>query len=206
MNVTYKSDRIFQTICHIVLVIFSFVCLFPFVLMLISSFSSEASITKYGYSIFPREWSLEAYVYIAREWRQIGQAYTTTIGVTLIGTLFGVFMTMTLAYLLSRRDLPGRKFLNIFVIVTMLYNGGLVHKLFPYQKYLYGITDTKSNAECFLHYDHQELYTVQYTGRACRGMPDRWCIGNKDILENGIAVIETYFCNTGSVYRYRILE
>ena len=52
MNVTYKSDRIFQTICHIVLVIFSFVCLFPFVLMLISSFSSEASITKYGYSIF----------------------------------------------------------------------------------------------------------------------------------------------------------
>ena len=109
MNVTYKSDRIFQTICHIVLVIFSFVCLFPFVLMLISSFSSEASITKYGYSIFPRAWSLEAYAYIAREWRQIGQAYITTIVVTLVGTLFGVFMTMTLAYLLSRRDLPDRK-------------------------------------------------------------------------------------------------
>ena len=137
MNVTYKSDRIFQTICHIVLVIFSFVCLFPFVLMLISSFSSEASITKYGYSIFPRAWSLEAYAYIAREWRQIGQAYITTIVVTLVGTLFGVFMTMTLAYLLSRRDLPGRKFLNIFVIVTMLYNGGLVPTYIMYTNYFH---------------------------------------------------------------------
>ena len=137
MNVTYKSDRIFQTICHIVLVIFSFVCLFPFVLMLISSFSSEASITKYGYSIFPRAWSLEAYAYIAREWRQIGQAYITTIVVTLVGTLFGVFMTMTLAYLLSRRDLPGRKFLNIFVFFTMLFNGGLVPTYLMYVNYFH---------------------------------------------------------------------
>lgn len=86
---------------------------------------------------FPREWSLEAYAYIAREWRQIGQAYATTISVTLVGTLLGVFMTMTLAYLISRRDLPGRKFLNIFVIVTMLYNGGLVPTYIMYTNYFH---------------------------------------------------------------------
>lgn len=137
MNVTYKSDHIFQTIANIILGIFSFLCLFPFVLMLISSFTSEASITKFGYSIFPKEWSLEAYAYIAREWRQIGQAYATTLGVTIVGTIIGVFMTMTLAYLLSRSDLPGRKFLNIYVVITMLYNGGLVPTYIMYTNYFH---------------------------------------------------------------------
>lgn len=137
MNVEYKSDRVFQMISKIVMGIFSFLCLFPFVLMAISSLTSESSITKYGYSIFPREWSLDAYAYIAREWRLIGRAYATTLGVTLVGTAIGVFMTMTLAYLLSRRDLPGRRFLNVFVIITMLYNGGLVPTYIMYTKYFH---------------------------------------------------------------------
>lgn len=117
--------------------IFSFLCLFPFVLMLISSLTSETSITKYGYSIFPREWSLEAYQYIIREGEQICRAYLTTLLVTLIGTALGLYMTMTIAYLLSRKDLPGRRFLNFFVIFTMLYNGGLVPSYIMYTNYFH---------------------------------------------------------------------
>lgn len=137
MNVKYKSDRKFQIFSHVVLGFFSFLCLFPFILMLISSLTSENSITLYGYSIFPHEWSLDAYRYIAREGRQIFRAYLTTIGVTVAGTLIGVYMTMTIAYLLSRRDLPGRRFMNFFVIFTMLYNGGLVPTYIMYTNYFH---------------------------------------------------------------------
>lgn len=137
MNGRYKSDRNFQILTHVILGIFSFLCLFPFVLMVISSFTSETSITINGYSIFPKEWSLEAYLYILREGKQICRAYLTTAGVTLVGTLLGLYMTMTIAYLLSRRDLPGRRFLNFFVIFTMLYNGGLVPTYIMYTNYFH---------------------------------------------------------------------
>lgn len=137
MNGRYKSDRNFQILTHVILGIFSFLCLFPFVLMVISSFTSEMSITINGYSVFPKEWSLEAYQYILREGKQICRAYLTTAGVTLVGTLLGLYMTMTIAYLLSRRDLPGRRFLNFFVVFTMLYNGGLVPTYIMYTNYFH---------------------------------------------------------------------
>lgn len=137
MNSRYKSDRNFQILTHVILGIFSFLCLFPFVLMIISSFTSETSITIYGYSVFPKEWSLEAYRYIIREGKQICRAYLTTAGVTLAGTVIGLYMTMTIAYLLSRRDLPGRRFLNFFVVFTMLYNGGLVPTYIMYTNYFH---------------------------------------------------------------------
>ena len=137
MNVSYKTDKKFQIVAHAVLGIFSFLCLFPFVLMFISSITSEASIAINGYSIFPKEWSLEAYAYIAREWKQICRAYLTTVGVTVVGTGIGLYMTTTVAYLISRKDLPGRQFLNLYVVVTMLYNGGLVPSYIMYANYFH---------------------------------------------------------------------
>lgn len=125
-HVIYKSDKTFQMIAHIVLAVFSLLCIFPFILMLISSFTDESSIIKTGYTIFPKAFSLSAYQYIIREWEQIFRAYGITVFVTVIGTVFGVAMTTMLGYILSRKDLPGRKIINFFVLFTMLYNGGLV--------------------------------------------------------------------------------
>jgi len=125
-HVLYKSDKTFQMIAHIVLAVFSLLCIFPFILMLISSFTDESSIIKTGYTIFPKAFSLSAYQYIIREWEQIFRAYGITVFVTVIGTVFGVAMTTMLGYILSRKDLPGRKIINFFVLFTMLYNGGLV--------------------------------------------------------------------------------
>ncbi len=124
-----QSKRTFSwvsVVSYIILAIFSFLCIIPFVLMITSSFSSEASITANGYSLFPKELSLEAYQYLWGNISTIGRAYLTTVVIAIIGTGLGLSMTLLLAYPLSQKKLPGNKFLNFYVIFTMLFNGGLV--------------------------------------------------------------------------------
>ncbi len=64
-----------------------------------------------------------------------------TIIVTVIGTGVSVVITSMLAYMLSQKDLPGRKLLNFLVVFTMLFNGGLVPTYIMYVKYFH-IKDT----------------------------------------------------------------
>jgi putative aldouronate transport system permease protein len=83
-------------------------CLVPILLLFASSFSSEASLLKYGYSFFPREFSLDAYSYLFGSSSSIVRSYGITILVTVIGTSVNLVLTVLLAYPLSRRDLPYR--------------------------------------------------------------------------------------------------
>jgi putative aldouronate transport system permease protein len=122
----YKADRITQWVSHIFLIILSVGSIIPIIILLSSSFSSEASILKEGYSFFPREFSFEAYEYLISNSASILRAYGITVFVTVFGTLVSLAMTALLAYGLSRRDLPYRNVFAFLVFFTLLFNGGLV--------------------------------------------------------------------------------
>ena len=55
-----------------------------------------------------------------------------TILVTFLGTAVNVVLTALTAYVLSKRNLPFVKIMNLFVIFTMLFNGGLVATYISY--------------------------------------------------------------------------
>lgn len=121
-----RSDRTFQGVSHVILSVWSLLCILPVLLLLMSSLTSEKAILTDGYSFLPKEFSFAAYAYIIQEKAQIIHAYMITVAVTLVGTSIGIILTVTLAYVLSRKNLPGRKVLNLYVTITMLFNGGLV--------------------------------------------------------------------------------
>ena len=79
-----------------------------------------------GYSLWVREFSLEAYQYLCHSRDQLLRAYGITFLVTILGTASSVTVTTLLAYVLSRRTLPGRTFLSFYVFFTMLFSGGLI--------------------------------------------------------------------------------
>lgn len=118
--------RIAYLVAHACLLLLSFLFLFPLVLMISASFSSEAAISKYGYSLFPRGFTTAAYQYILQDPTQLLTAYGVTITVTLIGTCGGVLIMALLAYPLSRKDFFLRKPLSFYVFFTLLFNGGVV--------------------------------------------------------------------------------
>lgn len=121
-----QHDKLQQTLMHAFMIILVLCCVLPFLLMVMASFTEEATLTRNGYSFFPEIFSLETYRYIIKSADTILRGYVMTIVVTIIGTVCNMLLTILFAYPLSRRDLPYRNILSFFLFFTMLFNGGLV--------------------------------------------------------------------------------
>lgn len=108
---------------------FIFLCatiIIPLWLCVTISLSDTTEIIKNGYSLFPKNLSLEAYRYIMANGREILNAYKVTIFVTVAGTVLGSLVTGMYAYAVYRPDFAGRKFFNYFIFIPTLFGGGLV--------------------------------------------------------------------------------
>lgn len=113
-------------VLHIVFIIFAVCCLFPILLTLSISLSSSTSIIENGYSLIPKEFSVEAYKYIFTDSTKIIRAYGITIFNAVVGSTLSVLIIAHLAYPLSRSDFKLRKPITFYVLFTMLFNGGQV--------------------------------------------------------------------------------
>lgn len=121
-----RDQKRWRISAHVILSICSVLALLPFLLLIIASLTDDEVAMMNGYSYFPEKWSLGAYRYLLQDAGKYVRAYGMTITVTLIGTVVCIIITAMLAYMLSKKDLPGRKILNFVVVFTMLFNGGLV--------------------------------------------------------------------------------
>lgn len=121
-----SDEKAAAVVSHIFLMLLGLVCVSAFLLVLGSSFQSEREIQQFGYSIFPRTFSLEAYRVAFMSPRMIIDAYVITIITTVIGTIIGVCISASAGYVISRRNYRYRNILSFFVFFTMLFNGGLV--------------------------------------------------------------------------------
>lgn len=102
------------------------ICLVPFLMILAGSFSSEAAILKNGFSLFPQDFSLEAYKTVFHEPMVVLRAYATTICLTIVGTLLGLALQTMTAYVLARKEFEWRNVFSFFFYFTTLFSGGLV--------------------------------------------------------------------------------
>lgn len=125
MNRTAKKT-FWDFLPHIILTIVSVVCLLPLLLIISASFMTDAEIAEYGYGFIPRDFNLEAYVYILEKPIQLLTSYGVTILVTFFGTVVGLLLTSMLAYGMSRKDYPLAKATTLYVYLTLLFPAGLV--------------------------------------------------------------------------------
>ncbi len=132
-----KRVKVYDVIIYVVLITMSMSAVFPFLLMLASSFCSEQSLLKYGYVLIPKEISFNAYQYLFSNLATILRAYGVTIFVTIFGTAVGTSCIILLAYPLAVEGMPGRRMINFLVYFTMLFNGGLVPTYILYSNYLH---------------------------------------------------------------------
>lgn len=109
----------------LILIVLAVVMLFPFVYVISVSFSSARDVLQGGVTIFPRHPTLDAYRAIFRG-NIVSNAMIVSIWLTLIGTLVNMVMTVTMAYGLSRPGVPGRTFVLIMVLFTMLFSPGII--------------------------------------------------------------------------------
>ncbi len=120
-----KRLSLFKITNTIFLGLVSILTLFPFLIVLVVSFSNESSIAKNGFSLIPEKWSLDAYRLIF-DGSVVFNAYKISIFITVAGTLLSVLLTSMLGYALSRKNLKYRNVLNMIVYIPMIFSGGLV--------------------------------------------------------------------------------
>ncbi|MNI37976.1 L-arabinose transport system permease protein AraQ [compost metagenome] len=131
----------FNIIGYLLIAAFAVMCLIPFIMILVGSFTDEDYIVKNGYSLFPGLFSTEAYQFIFKNPKQIISAYRVTIIVTVLGTLLGLLLTAMTAYVLQRKDFMFRNAFAFYFFFTTLFSGGLVPWYIVMVKYL-GLKDS----------------------------------------------------------------
>ncbi|MFV0401447.1 MAG: carbohydrate ABC transporter permease [Oscillospiraceae bacterium] len=115
-----------QLCINLIVALFALACVLPILLVVITSFASERSITLNGYSFFPSEWSLEAYRMMLGPHSSLPQAYRVTATATIVGTLIAVAITFGAGYALANKQCRYRNALALYFFVTMVFSAGLV--------------------------------------------------------------------------------
>ena len=99
-----RGERIFKWVSLVLLLVICVATLAPFVLILASSLTDETTLITYGYSFWPQKFSMESYLYMWNQRKQIGRSYLTSLGITAVGTVVSLLFTTMLAYPMSRKD------------------------------------------------------------------------------------------------------
>lgn len=123
--VTSKKERIFDWFNIVIMILVIILTLYPFWYVIVASVSSISHVTNSVVLLWPDGLHWDAYKQVFRN-NLVPTAYANTIFITLVGTVISMLLTCTSAFVLSRRELPGRRLMTLFVVFTMLFNAGLV--------------------------------------------------------------------------------
>ncbi|QGQ97247.1 carbohydrate ABC transporter permease [Paenibacillus psychroresistens] len=119
------GDKIFLICIYVVLSIIVVVVLYPLIYVLSSSFSSPNAVTSGRVWLWPVELSLKGYETLLRT-PQVVTGYVNSLIYTTAGAAISVFLTIMIAYPISRRTFYGRTILMMLITFTLLFNGGLI--------------------------------------------------------------------------------
>lgn len=121
-----KSQRIGDWIICGVLLLLAACCLFPLLYVVSVSLTPYSEIIRTGgFILIPRVFSLQAYEKLW-EYSGVFRSLGVTVYITVIGTLISLFLSVLLAYPLSKRDIPGIRIFTFMTLIPLLFSGGLI--------------------------------------------------------------------------------
>lgn len=118
------SDKIIRGFGYVIITLYALACIFPFLLIVGSSFASEEVLRAEGVQLIPSETSLEAYKMVCKS-GSIWWSYLLTIVMTFVGTMVGLSIIAMTGYALQRKDFPFRNVISFYIYFTSLFAAGL---------------------------------------------------------------------------------
>ena len=118
------SDIIIRTIGYILITFYALACIFPFLIIIGTSFTNESVIRAEGVKLIPKEFTTKSYEMVMRG-GMIWRSYGLTITLTLCGTVVGLLIIAMTGYALQRKDFPLRNAISFYIYFTSLFSAGL---------------------------------------------------------------------------------
>ncbi|MBM7566036.1 carbohydrate ABC transporter permease [Paenibacillus sacheonensis] len=119
------GDRMLLVFIYALLGLLTLTVLYPLLYILSSSLSSPSAVVSGQVWLYPVEFSLKAYQSIFKS-SQLMMGFYNSVIYTVVGTLINVLFTVLMAFPLSQRGMPGRKYIMILMMVTLFFSGGLI--------------------------------------------------------------------------------
>lgn len=127
-----KGDRVIDAIIVLFLCIVIVVMLYPLWNTLIVSFNDARDSIKGGLYLWPRKWTLFNYQSVFKT-EKVFNAFLISVARTVLTMVLNVFFSGLLAYVLSHKDFIFRRFLTVFMVMTMYISAGLIPQYFLYR-------------------------------------------------------------------------
>ena len=121
----WNREKIFDVAIAIIMGLVALLFLLPLLNVLACSFSSPEKVVAGEVGLFPVEFNVRGYQEVFAN-DSLMRGFLNTLFYTFLGTVIQVTLQMLCAYPLSRPDFKGRKFLNIFLTLTMFVSGGMI--------------------------------------------------------------------------------
>lgn len=119
------GEKVFYAINYIVLGVIGLICLVPLLHIIALSFSDVHAVRSGFVTIFPVDWTIEAYDKLLQGSNVI-RAFINNVIITVFGVVFSMFFTVLAAYPLSKKHFYARRFFTLAIVFTMLFNGGII--------------------------------------------------------------------------------
>ena len=120
-----KADRIYYIVIDTFLILMLLAILYPLYFIVIASISDTDAIFNGEVFLYPIGFNLKGYAALFEN-RMIWTGDLNTIWYTLLGTAINIAVTIPAGWAISRKELPWRKFITTYFIVTMFFGGGLI--------------------------------------------------------------------------------
>jgi putative aldouronate transport system permease protein len=122
-----KSNGVGQVLLWVFMSILAVMMLFPFVYVIAVSFSSYQDAVSSGLLIIPLHPTIQAYTWVLNN-GSVATGLLISLSSTILGTLVSIFLTVTMAYALSRLETPGIKIAFWLVLLTLLITPSIITK------------------------------------------------------------------------------
>ena len=120
-----RGDKIFRFFSGLFLILLAAIVLYPVYFIIIASFSDPDAVLAGKVVLWPVDINLDGYIKII-ERTDVWLGYRNTIVYTLLTVVLSLLVTVPAGWALSRKNLPGKKFLMMYFIIPMFFGGGLI--------------------------------------------------------------------------------
>ena len=119
------SDKTSDIVLVVATAIIMLIIAYPLYYVIVASVSDPYDVYAGKTFLLPSKFTLEGYKAVFSN-SNLLNGFINSVKYTVIGTLYSVITVYITAYPLSKKDLPGRKWISIFFIITMYFGGGLI--------------------------------------------------------------------------------
>ena len=118
------DEKALHAISAVLITIFMLMCLYPFWNVFINSIATKAEAAR-GVYFFPEEPTFSVYADVLRDGKLL-HSLLISVSRTVLSTVGCVLFSAMFAYLMTQQNLPCRKVIYRFAIITMYVGGGLI--------------------------------------------------------------------------------